>query len=202
MNRPIIAAAGTIALMGLVAAVGTAWAQKASTSSLRPLGARILDNCGNGNGNGNPHCGGPTAIASLLASPSLISFNATSPGLQIPGSSSAVVSFTINPGNTGNTWTLNAGATSATFPGCVTVPVSAVTLRCSSASASGGSAGCNIGSFTPVPPSLPGLTVASGAEPGSSGGNFSVTLAYQLADSWQYIPNICPLTVAYTVNAP
>jgi hypothetical protein len=43
--------------------------------------------------------------------------------------------------------------------------------------------------------------VASGNEGNGSSHNYTVVLSYQLADSWRYIANTCPLTVTYTVNA-
>jgi hypothetical protein len=43
--------------------------------------------------------------------------------------------------------------------------------------------------------------MAGGSEPQSQASNFMVTLQFQLLDSWKYIPNTCPLTITYTVNA-
>ena len=52
-----------------------------------------------------------------------------------------------------------------------------------------------------LPNTLPGLPVASGNTGNASSHNYTVVLSYQLADSWRYIANTCPLTVTYTVNA-
>ena len=98
-----------------------------------------------------------------------------------------------------------AGATSSTFTECITVPVSAINVKCVSASASGGgptSAGCNISmATTALPNTLPGLSLASGNEGNSSSHAYTVVLSYQLTDSWRYIANTCPLNVSYTVVA-
>ena len=123
-----------------------------------------------------------------------------------PGSSASRVHRTltweIDRGTNGKTWTLMVGSGSPSFSGCTTVPVSAISLKCVSASVQGGgqtSAGCNMSNFTPLPNTLPGLPVASGNEGNASGHNFTVVLSYQLIDSWRYIANTCPLNVSYTV---
>lgn len=198
MNPAFLKTAGTVALWALVAAVGPAHAQHALPDVRVASAIQRLASSGNGN---------QTTITNLIASPGTISFSGIAPGMQAPGSSNATVSFTINSNNKGGTWTLSVGATSNTFPGCLTVPVRAVTLRCSAASAVGGNAkgataACAASNFTPLATSIPGSTVASGSEPQSQSADYSVTLSYQLADSWQYIPNICPLNITYTVNAP
>jgi hypothetical protein len=84
------------------------------------------------------------------------------------------------------------------------VPVSAISVKCVSASASGGgqtSAGCNISGFTALPDTLPGLSLASGNEGNASSHAYTVVLSYQLTDSWRYTANKCPLNVSYTVVA-
>jgi hypothetical protein len=43
--------------------------------------------------------------------------------------------------------------------------------------------------------------VASGNEGNAGVHNYTVVLSYQLADSWRYIANTCPLNVTYSVNA-
>jgi hypothetical protein len=80
-----------------------------------------------------------------------------------------------------------------------------VSVKCVSASVDGGgqvSAACTTGGFTTLPRALPGLRVASGNEGNASSHNYTVVLGYELADSWRYIPNTCPLNVTYTVTAP
>lgn len=102
----------------------------------------------------------------------------------------------------GKTWSLMAGASTSSFSGCTTVPVSAITIKCVSASVDGSgqsSAGCSMNNFTSLPNTLPGLPVASGNEGSAGTHGYPVVLSYQLADSWRYIANTCPLNVSYTV---
>jgi hypothetical protein len=84
------------------------------------------------------------------------------------------------------------------------VPATAVGATCSSASVSGSAATANCqsgGPFT-LPSTAPGQQVASGNEGNSNSHTYTVVLNYQIADSWEYIANTCPLTITYTVNAP
>ena len=147
---------------------------------------------------------------SFTAIPATITFTANSPGSNIAGSSNATITWSRN-GKPGGTWTLSVGTAATTFTGCTTVPRSAVSVRCASAvhslTAQNGSANCSATSFTTLPGTIPGLQVATGAQAstGNNGGqvdNFTVTLNYQLADSWRFLPNICPLSLTYTLVAP
>jgi hypothetical protein len=177
--------------------LGLAWAQK-PTTSLRQPGPVILST------RQFSSVGGFSNVSLLRALPSTIPFLANSPGSTVAGGSLATVCWFITSGKNGQTWTLRAGASSSSFSGCTTVPESAVSVRCTSASADGGgqvSAGCNTTSYTTLPNTLPGLPVASGNEGNSSSHYYTVTLSYQLTDSWRYIANTCPLNVTYTVDA-
>jgi hypothetical protein len=175
---------------------GMAWAQKPPASKSQPIPSlpsasqSILNY-------------GFTAVSQLRATPSTISFMANNPGSTIAGASVATLSWNITQGRSGQTWTLRVGATSPSFSGCTTVPVSAISFKCVSASVDGGgqsSAGCNMTSFTNLPNTLPGLPVASGNEGSASSHNYTVVLSYQLTDSWRYIANSCPLNVSYSVD--
>ena len=177
--------------------LGLAWAQKPMVSPRQPTpvfpsASQAVPTCG-------------FSVVSLLrATPSTIPFTANNPGSTIAGGSVATVAWNITGGKNGQTWTLAVGASSSSFSGCATVPESAVSVKCTSASVDGGghaSAGCNVTNFTRLPNTLPGLPVASGDEGNASSHNYTVVLSYQLADSWRYIANTCPLTVTYTVNA-
>jgi hypothetical protein len=173
-------------MAALMFAEGMVWAQRPITSKRQPIlavpsarqdlpGQRF------------------TAVSELRATPGTISFTANNPGS---------TTWEIDRGTNGKTWTLMVGSGSPSFSGCTTVPVSAISLKCVSASVQGSgqsSAGCNMSSFTTLPNTLPGLPVASGNEGNASGHNFTVVLSYQLIDSWRYIANTCPLNVSYTV---
>ena len=198
----MFATAEIVTLLAMVLAAGPVRAQKLSGIQRRSSPIPLATGNGNGNGNGNN-----TTITNTSVLPAVISFNATAPGTLIQGSSAATVAFTINSNVKGNTWTLSVGTTSTAFSGCTTVPTSAVTLWCSSAivngsNDNGASAACSTTTATQLPSTLPGLQVAGGSEPQSQTANYTVTLYYQLADSWKYIPNTCPLNITYTINAP
>ena len=191
MRKSILLAA----MAALMFAAGMVWAQKPITSKRQPILAAPSagqDLPGNGF----------TAVSELRATPGTISFTANNPGSTIPGGSVATLTWEIDRGTNGKTWTLMVGSGSPSFSGCTTVPVSAISLKCASASAQGsgqGSAGCNMSNFTTLPNTLPGLPVASGNEGNASSHHFTVVLSYQLIDSWRYIANTCPLNVSYTV---
>jgi hypothetical protein len=143
------------------------------------------------------------SMGSLTATPSTLSFAANNPGSLVAGNSSATITWSVSGGFFG-TWSLTVYANSATFTGCTTVPASAVSVQCSSATANSGlfaSASCDSSSFVTLPSTAPGLEVANGSE-GFWSSSYTVVLKYELADSWGYTGNTCPLVITYTVNAP
>ena len=142
-------------------------------------------------------------VSMMRVTPDTIPFTANNPGGVIEGGSQATVTWTIAGGKSGQTWTLRVGANSPSIIGCTTIPVSAITLRCVSASVNGGgqtSAGCTIPNFTALPSTLPGLPVASGNEGNANAHYYTAVLSYQLTDSWRYIANTCPLNVSYSLD--
>ena len=180
-----------------LAVVGMACAQKPTSSTRQPI--PTMSSSGQAN-----LPGGFCAISQLQATPSTIPFVANNPGGTVAAGSVATVRWNLINGNNGRTWTLLVGASSSSFIGCTTVPISAVSFKCVSVDADGGgqtSGGCNMNNFTPLPNTLPGIPVASGNEGNASLHNYTVVLGYQLADSWRYIANTCPVNVSYTVIA-
>jgi hypothetical protein len=174
---------------------GMTWAQKAASSKPRPS-----PSLPSANQNGLNF--GFTRVSELHAMPDTVPFVANQPGSAIPGGSVATINWEITQGRNGQTWTLMVGASSPNFSGCTTVPESAISLRCVSASVSGGgqaSAGCNITNISTLPNTLPGLPLASGNEGNASSHAYTVLLTYQVTDSWRYIANTCPISVSYTV---
>jgi hypothetical protein len=140
------------------------------------------------------------SATSFTATPSAITFTANNPGGTVTANQTATVQFTISSSSNNSTWTLSAGTAATSFTGCTTVPASAITVKCLSAANTGGGQGnaaCNATAFTTLPSTLPGLQVASGKQ-GNQTPIVTVTLNYQIADSWKYVANICPLTVTYT----
>jgi hypothetical protein len=139
-------------------------------------------------------------VNSNVASPGTINFTANLPGSSIAGSSTASETWNVINASNNDLWTLKVGAAASSFPGCATVPTSAVTLSCTSLTmnvGTGQSGGtCTTGTFTL---STTPQQVASGKEgPGTN--KFTAVLTYNFADSWKYVANTCPLTITYTVS--
>ena len=140
---------------------------------------------------------GLTTISNTTVTPASITFTATNPGSLpvVGGSSGAVVSWT-TAGSIFGSWNLTVSAP-ANFTSCPTVPVSAVTVSCSSVS--GGTGGACGGSSAL---STGGVQMASGTQGLLLPGNYSVNLNFTLQDSWKYIASSsCSLTLTYTITA-
>jgi len=144
-----------------------------------------------------------TTVNSFSVSPATVTFNMIDPdaGL-VTGSPGATVDISISGGAASRRWNLYVQADSSTFTGCTTIPAAAVTVTCNSvtltnAGGSPGSGAC-AGSF--------GLSTTSaqvaGGKEGTKTDNFSIAISFTLADSWQFIPNLCPLTLTYTADIP
>jgi hypothetical protein len=138
----------------------------------------------------------------VTVTPPTISFNATNPGVSpvVAGSSASNVSWNVISG--GNNWSLRVQASTPTFTGCPSIPISAVTVSCSAASVGslGGSATC----AAPFQLSTAEAQVAGGSE-GAIAYNYSVTVSFTLADSWKYVAKTtpaCTLSLTYTADVP
>jgi hypothetical protein len=148
-----------------------------------------------------------TAIQNFIVSPGTVSFAASDPDSP-SHTGSSTVTWNLTGGSFFSNWTLRVASVGSWFGGgsasCSTVPASAVTFRCASATFSGGtlpSATCSAGTFTL---STTYQTVASGRE-GSGTPSFTVTVSFTLLDSWSYVANLsppCTLSVSYSLNAP
>ena len=143
-----------------------------------------------------------TGNFTLTVSPATITFNAHNPGTLpvVAGSSAATASWSAL--GSGNNWSLTVQAGSSTFANCSAVPISAVTVSCSSVNVFGlgGSGSC----AGPFPLSTTPQLVASGSE-GLVSLTYSVTLSFTLADSWKYIAETspaCSLSLTYTATVP
>jgi hypothetical protein len=147
-----------------------------------------------------------TAIASFTVSPASITFNATDPDFPtVAGSSAGTATLSITGGASGRSWTMSLQASGTTFTGCATVPASAVTVTCTSATDTntGGSTGTAICS-APFALSTTSTQFAGGKE-GTVSDRYDVTLSFTLTDSWRYIAATtptCPITLTYTADAP
>ena len=112
----------------------------------------------------------------------------------------ATVNWDVLGGSNQRTWSVSVQASESTFAGCSTIPVSAVTVACTTATVNGGggTGSCN-GSFNL---STVANQVAGGTE-GDGKRAYFLQLSFFLAESWQYIASpSCTLTLIYTVNAP
>ena len=141
------------------------------------------------------------ALSGLLATPGTIAFQASNPDAgQAPGSFPASLNWNDSSGSHLLNWALSVQASSTSFVGCPTVPVSAVQVSCGSASASGaGGTGVCSGSF---PLSTTAQQIAGGAE-GDGTGAYSASINFTLAESWRYVANpACTITLTYSVTAP
>lgn len=140
------------------------------------------------------------SVSSFTALPSPISIAASDPDTTPSPSVSGTLRWTQTGATTNRTWNVKVTAP-ASFPGCSTVPISAVTVTCDSVSATnttGGWTGSCAGAATL---NTTGVTIASGNEGNSSSRNVTVNLHYALADSWKYIGGSCSLNLTYTVTA-
>src|SRR6266404_6131253 len=128
-------------------------------------------------------------VSSLAVSPASITFVATDPDLITVTGPATTVTWQAAGGSGSNTWTLKVAASASTFAGCATVPVSAVTVSCTSATvdAGGGTGTCG----GAVALSTTSTQIASGKEGGGTR-NYTVTLGSTLADTWKYIATQTP----------
>ena len=143
----------------------------------------------------------PLAAANFTLSifPASVSFTAGDPDSPfVAGSSTTTVSWTV-AGTLLQTWNLTLSSAATSFTNCPTVPITAVTVTCSSASADGILSSANCGAASPLSNSP--TTVASGRN-GFLTSNYSVTLTYTLTDQWKYIARTSPqCTLNITYNA-
>lgn len=150
-----------------------------------------------------------TAIQNFIVAPGTVSFAASDPDSP-SHTGSSTVTWSLTGGSFLRNWTLQVASSGSLFgggsPSCGTVPASAVTFSCASATYSNGgfltSASCSAGTFTL---STTYQTVASGREGTGGTPSFTVALSFTLLDSWSYVANLsppCTLSVSYSLNAP
>ncbi len=137
-------------------------------------------------------------ISSYTVSPASVTFAAANPTTtpSVSGSSTVTLSFSLTGGKTSRTWDIQLKSTTATFAGCTTVPLSAITATCGSVT--GGTGGTCAGGFAV---STTNTLVASGNEANATS-SYSVTLNFNLADDWKYLPATCTAqTFSYLLTA-
>ena len=137
-------------------------------------------------------------ISSYTVSPASVTFAAANPTTtpSVSGSSTVTLNFSLTGGNSARTWNIQLKSTTATFAGCTTVPLSAITATCGSVT--GGTGGTCAGGFAV---STTNTQVASGTETTGSA-SYSVTVNFALADDWKYLPATCTAqTFSYLLTA-
>jgi len=147
-----------------------------------------------------------TANFTLNVSPVTITFTTTNNPSTTPvvaGSAAATLTWSTLSLFDNNNWTLTVQSITSTFTNCPWVPVSAVTVTCSSATVSGvGGTGTCSGAF---PLSTTAQQVAGGVVGSLFSYNYAVTINFTLADSWKYIAEqtpACSLSLSYIANVP
>ncbi len=144
----------------------------------------------------------PDASFFLIVTPPSVTFNANNPDLMpvASGGTGTLVTWQ-NQGGSAGSWALAVQANAVRFVNCPTVPVSAVTVWCASATANGSKSGnCR----PPFALSLAPQVVAGGSQGGGSMA-YAVTLNFTLSDDWKYVAEtspLCSLSLSYTATVP
>ena len=139
-----------------------------------------------------------TSITLYTVLPASVTFAATNPTTtpSVSGSSAVTLAFSLNGGSSARTWNIQLKSATATFAGCTTVPVNAITATCSAVT--GGTGGTCAGAF---PLSTTNTLLSSGTEANGTA-SYTVTVTFSLADDWKYLPVTCtPQTFSYLLTA-
>lgn len=143
----------------------------------------------------------PGATFALNVTPATITFSATNPDLAPVDSGSAAASVSWQYNSNIGAWNLTVQANTSSFSNCGTVPVSAVSVSCTSVyTHPAGSGFCG-----------PPFTLSTSPQAVVSGTNknptdtYAVTLNFTLADNWKYIAQTspsCSLSLSYVATLP
>jgi len=147
----------------------------------------------------------PLAVANFTVYPiAAVSFAAADPDSPtVAGSGTVTVSGLIGASEANASFKLQVYAAGTTFSNCTSIPVSAVTITCTSVFDPGNN---DVSCASPVTLSTSPVTVASGTLPtAGSSTSFWVTFSYTFTDNRKYIAQTsssCTLNVTYlaTVN--
>jgi hypothetical protein len=144
-----------------------------------------------------------TTVNSFTVSPATVSFTAADPDAgAAAGSPAATVDISISDGAASKRWNLYVQADSPAFTGCTSIPASAVTVTCNSVTLANAGGSPGNGSCAAAFALSTTATLVAGGKEGTKTDAFSISISFSLADSWQYIPNLCPLTLTYTADIP
>ena len=134
-------------------------------------------------------------VGTITPSPSTVAFTSTNPDLG-PVSAPVTLTWQMSGGAVAKTWYINVQASQDPLANCSTVPDSAITVQCTSASVTNSGTGTCSGSF---PLSASTATQFAGGQQGAGTSNYTVHVTYQLADKWKYMVGACSLTLTYLV---
>ncbi len=184
MIRRMHVVAGTVLIV-----MGCAWGQTSGKSSRTTVTALGL--------------AAPAAatVSTFTATPATVTITANNPGGTV-ASTSSTVSASTSKATTGThpTWNMQvaASANSMTGTGCPNVPISAITVSCSTATSGGrGSSATCAGNFTL---STTYQTFVSGVQGDTGNPSYGATLVFNLADGYQFYATqgqACTLTLQY-----
>ena len=141
-------------------------------------------------------------VEEFTATPGSVTFQAADPDAGFAlNSTVTVVQWRITNGKDKDGWVLLASANAATFDGCPTIPVEAVTVTCTSATALGSAATGTCAA--PVKLAHSPVQIAGGQQ-GDKDHQYIVTLTMRLEDKWSYIATAgatCGISLTYSLNA-
>lgn len=141
----------------------------------------------------------PSQVQNLRVVPAGATIMSSDPDMAPPPQTVSIL-WNGGPGSTPGPWNLSVRAVSAEFSNCPTVPLTAVTVACSSAmvSGGGGTGTCSAASSLSTHP----VPVAGGIQ-GHGNRNYIVNLTLTFADAWRYPATVnpqCLLSLSYTVD--
>ena len=141
-----------------------------------------------------------STVGLISVSPGTITFTASNPDAgSVAGSAPATINWLVSAGSHLQSWSISLQAATSTFANCPTIPISAVQVRCSTASVSGGGGSGTCGGSFPLSTTL--QQSAAGAQ-GDNSNSYTVLLNFTLAENWRYAVNSsCTLTITYSVTA-
>ena len=139
-------------------------------------------------------------ISSFIATPSTIAFS--SPNPDTTASSTATVNISLTSANQ-HAWNMSVHSGASTLTNCGTVPVSAITVTCTTFSSGGTGSHAPTGSCgSPTILSTTPTQIISGIQ-GDQSDTYTIGLNYTFTDSWNYpgaSSPACTLVLTYTLT--
>ena len=146
-----------------------------------------------------------TMITQYFVTPTALAFSATGPDQGGPAPQQASITVRLERTQVHRSWTLYVESETASLSGCNSIPASALTASCTSATHdSDNNSAKAYCTASPVPVSTTRAVVAYGYQ-GNRDHNLSVNLQISMADSWRYqaaLSPACTISLRYTMDAP